>query len=288
VSPVRARDCCADTGHEARYTPGMASTPSHVFHALAFVENLPLKELAAIYPEAQRTAHVLSFALPPAEGDAGGTVYVYPFGVMTFRDVSPSRREAEVTRLRSARPVLTDAGAVEDITVCEDPAQKSHVSAGALTIDHLTPERASVVALTVAQSAAMEYYERIVDEMATRTDSIVQGLEARGTVSLRTRPLHRFIGAAIGTRNEVINVLHLLDKPDEAWDDPAMDLIYDELKAEFDLVDRYRSLESKITSVQESLGLVLDVARDRRLVLLETTIVLLIVLEIILALFEIV
>jgi required for meiotic nuclear division protein 1 len=264
----------------------MTALQGHVFHALAFVENLPMKELLAIYPEAQRTAHVLSFSVTTDSGS--GTVYVYPFGVMAFRDVPEQRRVAEVERLRRARPALTETSAVEDICVREDPERKSEVTGGTLTIDALTPGRASVVALTVAQSAAMEYYERIVDEMAARTDSIVQSLEARGTVSLRTRPLHRFIGTAIGTRNEVINVLHLLDKPEEAWDDPGMDRIYDELKAEFDLVDRYRSLESKITSVQESLGLVLDVARDRRLVLLETTIVLLIVLEIILALFEIV
>jgi uncharacterized Rmd1/YagE family protein len=266
----------------------MAPTPPHAFHALAFVENLPQKELIATYPEAQRAAHALSFPVSTEAGGGGGTVYVYSFGAMAFRDVPPSRREAEVVRLRQARKVLTDAGAIEDILVREDPGRKSEVSSGVLTIDDLTPERASVVALTVAQSAAMEYYERVVDEMAARTDRIVQTLEARGTVSLRTRPLHRFIGTAIGTRNEVINILHLLDKPDEAWDDPGMDRIYDELKAEFDLVDRYRSLQSKLTSMQESLSLVVDVARDRRLVLLETTVVLLILFEIVLALLRIV
>jgi hypothetical protein len=45
-------------------------------------------------------------------------------------------------------------------------------------------------------------------------------------------------------------------------------------------VDRYESLELKLRSVQESLELVLDVARDRRLVFLEAMIVVLIVLEI--------
>jgi uncharacterized Rmd1/YagE family protein len=266
----------------------MASTRPHEFHALAFVENLPQKELVATYPEAQRVAHALSFAVATEEGDEGGTVYVYPFGAMAFRDVAPSRRQSEVARLRQTRRILTEAGTIEDITVREDPGRKSEVSSGVLTIDALTPERASVVALTVAQSAAMEYYERVVDEMAASADRIVQSLEARGTVSLRTRPLHRFIGTAIGTRNEVINILHLLDKPDEAWDDPGMDRVYDELKAEFDLVDRYRSLQSKLTSMQESLSLVLDVARDRRLVLLETTVVLLILFEICLALFRLV
>jgi len=249
-------------------------TPTHNFHAVAFVENLSLKDLAAAYPGAVRTPHQLAFRTA-----GGGDVYIYPFGAIVFRDVAMPEREAELVRLGRARPGLTSATVIEDLAVREDPARKATVSAGALTIDSLTGERASVIALTVAQSAAMEYYERIVEEMFARTGRIVDRLEVKGSVPFRTRPLHRFIGTAISTRNEVLSILHLLDKPDEAWDDPGMDRIYDELRAEFDLVDRYQSLEQKLRSVQEALELVLDVARDRRLVLLEVAIVLLIVFE---------
>jgi uncharacterized Rmd1/YagE family protein len=145
-------------------------------------------------------------------------------------------------------------------------------------------ERASVVALTMAQSAAMEYYDRIVDAMFGQTDKMVDRMEKLGTVPLTTRPLHRFIGGAMGTRNEVLSILHLLDRPDALWDDPGADSIYEQLRAEFDLVDRYQSLELKLRAIQEALELVLDVARDRRLVLLEASIVFLIVLEIVLSL----
>jgi uncharacterized Rmd1/YagE family protein len=130
----------------------------------------------------------------------------------------------------------------------------------------------------------MEYYETIVESMFERTRRLVERLEHRGTTPLRTRPLHQFIGEAVGTRNEVLSVLHLLDKPDAAWDDPAMDAIYADLRDEFDLGDRFNALELKLRGVQEALELVLDVSRDRRLVLLEATIVVLIVLELALSL----
>jgi uncharacterized Rmd1/YagE family protein len=152
-----------------------------------------------------------------------------------------------------------------------------------LRLDRFTAARAGVVALTMAQSAAMEYYERLVDQLFTRTSSLVDRLEVRGTVTMRTRQLHRFIGEAIINRNEVLSILHLLDKPDATWEDPAMDRIYDDLRAEFDLVDRYAALESKLHRIQEALELVLDVARDRRLFLLEVAVVFLIFLEIVLS-----
>ena len=46
---------------------------SHTFHAVAFVENLSLKELAASFPEAKRTPRELWYTTP-----TGGTVFVYP------------------------------------------------------------------------------------------------------------------------------------------------------------------------------------------------------------------
>ncbi len=65
-----------------------------------------------------------------------------------------------------------------------------------------------------------------------------------------------------------------------------MDRIYDDLRAEFDLGDRYAALERKLQSIQEALVLVLDVARDRRMLVLEVAIVVMIALEIVMGFFR--
>jgi uncharacterized Rmd1/YagE family protein len=251
----------------------------HQFYAVAFVENLPLRQLAAAFPGARISPHRLYQTLQP-----DGGIYIYPFGAVVTQDVSPERREAELARLHRARPGLTAQVVREDYSVLEDPGCQTGIENGMMHVDVLTPARAGVVAMTVAQSAAMEYYERIVEQLAARTARLVDRLESRGTVAWQTRPLHRFIGEAISTRTEVLGVLHLLDKPDETWEDSAMDRIYDDLRAEFDLGDRFTALELKLRSVQESLELLLDVARDRRLVLLEMAIVILIVFELLVSL----
>jgi len=254
-------------------------TPLHTFNAVAFVENLALRELAPSFPEAKRTPHELWYTTP-----AGGTVFIYPFGVIVLHNVSPAERDRQMARLRAARAGLTNAlDSEESLTVREEPGAKTDIQDGVLIVDKLTFEGTSVVALTIAQSAAMDYYDRIVDEMFLQTDRLVERLEKRGRAPLSTKPLHQFIGAAIGTRNEVLSILHMLDKPEAVWEDVTADRIYHELRAEFDLSDRYQALEHKLRSVQEALELVLDMARDYRLVLLEVTIVLLIVIEIVLS-----
>ena len=251
---------------------------THQFGAVAFEENLNLRELAAHYPEARVGLRDLHLACGPGE------MFIYPFGAVVFRDVPPERREAELSRLQRARPGLTTQVVRESFTARVEPGARVEIASGALVVDELTPGRSAVIALIVAQSAAMEYYERIVTDLFARTSALVDPLEKRGSVSLRTRGLHRFIGQAIATRSEVITVLSLLDKPDATWDDPALDRIYDDLRAEFDLSDRYATLTQKLAGVQEALELVLDVARDQRMWLLEVTIMILIVFEVVLEL----
>ena len=259
-----------------RNAPGEAKT--HSFFATAFVENLSLAKAAGAFPGAKLTPHDLRI-LPPG----GGEAFVYPFGAIVFRDVSAEAREQILAVLRRAFPRLTGEVVREDFSVLEEPGVATGFQMGRLVVDVLTPERSSVVSLTIAQSAAMEYYERIVESLTQKTQRLVDRLETTGSVSIRLKPLHKFVGEAISTRSEVLSVLHLFDRPDAIWDDPALDRIYADLRAEFDLVDRFEALERKLRSVQEALELVLDVARDRRITTLEGIVVLLIIIEVVLA-----
>ena len=257
----------------------MSMTGEHHFRAVAFPENFALKDLARLYPDAR-----VQGTKEMRQAVEGGTAFFYPFGVVAFRDVPAERQKAELERLRKNVPRLSEPAVEEQFLVREGRGDRPRLEEGTLSLDRLTDARAEVIALVVAQSAAMEYYERIVDGLFADTARLVDRLERSGTVTFRVRGLHRFIGQAVGTRGEVLSVLHLLDKPDATWDDPEMDRIYDELRAEFDLLDRYHSLEAKLRSVQEAMELVLDVARDRRLFAIEAAVLLLIAFEVVLSL----
>src|SRR4029078_8539844 len=151
----------------------------HPFHAVAFVQNLRLKELADAIPGSRRTAHEISYAT-----DSGGTAFLYPFGAMVLCDVPEAQRSREIERVRPLRPGLTDAHASEGLTVREEPGARPDMRGGELVVDKLSFEGTSVVAITLAQSVAMDYCERIVEEMFTRTDPLVDRLERLGRAPL--------------------------------------------------------------------------------------------------------
>ncbi len=250
----------------------------HQFHALAFVENFSLKELAKALPDGRLRTRDLHFKTRDS-----GDLFLYPFGAAVFHDVLPAEREEWLGRIRAAIPGLTKQVVAESFTVREEEGARTELVDGVLRIAAFGPPRIATVALIVGQSAAMEYYERLVDDLFARTASLVAPLKERGTVSVRSSTLLRFIGEAITSRNEVLSVLHLLDRPDEIWEDPELDHIYNDLRSEFDLVDRYQALESKLRGVQDALELVLDVVRERRAWLLEVLIAVLILVELVLS-----
>jgi uncharacterized Rmd1/YagE family protein len=251
----------------------------HRFDAVAFVENFSLKDLLPTFPAAK--ASPLNLRMPL---DSEGECFVFPFGAVVFRDTRPDRREEVLARLLAARPGLTTQTVKEDFTVREGTGDPTGLFDGVLFVDALTPERVEVIALTVGQSAAMEYYERQVDRLFGRATKLGLRLEATGRMPWNTRSLHRFVGEALSTRAEVIDVLHLLDKPEATWEDPVMGRIYGDLRDEFDLFERYEALEARLGTVLEAVEVVLDVARDRRFLILEAAIVLLIAFEIALTL----
>jgi uncharacterized Rmd1/YagE family protein len=257
-----------------------AGPEAHSFSVVAFVENFAIKELASVYPEAKRTSHRLRSVRP-----FGGQIFAYRFGTIVFHNVAAEAREAELERLRKAQPNLASSKVFSlEFSVREDPTSALGVTDGVLIVDRLDAGRTRLIAMTLAQTAAMEYYERIVDELFTSTHALATGMERSGTVGFGLRPLHRFIGRAIGTRNEVLSVLHLLDRPEEVAGDPGLLPIYKELQEEFELRNRYQSVQQKLGSLQNALELIVEVGRDRRLVLLELTIASLILFEIGLAL----
>lgn len=125
---------------------------THLFYAVAFEENFPLKELSPHFPAGRLSAKDLRVKL--AEGEA----FLYAFGAIVFCDVPAELRTAELERLGRIRPNLTTRVVREDFTAREADGGAIGIEEGVLVVDRLTPQRTGIIALTVAQSAAMEYY----------------------------------------------------------------------------------------------------------------------------------
>jgi uncharacterized Rmd1/YagE family protein len=76
----------------------------------------------------------------------------------------------------------------------------------------------------------------------------------------------------------------VLDKPAVTWEKESLDRLYRALREMLEIDERFRSLEYKLRTIQESLELFLDMQQTRHGHVLETIVVALILFEIVMAL----
>jgi uncharacterized Rmd1/YagE family protein len=143
-----------------------------------------------------------------------------------------------------------------------------------------------IIGILLAQSVSMDYYEEDVREILRRTDTIITSLQVEGRLPGRVPDLVKFIGSCIATKNGVISTLSLFDKPDATWENRELDRLHGALRLELEIEDRFRGLEAKLRMIQENLVLLVDLSQQRSTWRLELTVVLLILFEVMIMLWQ--
>src|SRR5258707_9804620 len=139
--------------------------------------------MAQAIPGGRLRAHELRY---PLEG--GGEVFVYPFGAAVFHDAPAEQRERFLERIRATLRGPARKVVAESFTVREEPGAKIGFAEGILQLGELGRARAAAVAIVVAQSAAMEQYERLVHHLFGRARGLEAGLENSGSEGRRPGP----------------------------------------------------------------------------------------------------
>ena len=90
----------------------------------------------------------------------------------------------------------------------------------------------------------------------------------------------RQVGDVLAAQHRMAGRAQISEKPEVLWDHPELDRLYRRIEAEFELVDRARAIEYKLTVIGGAADALLNIVRDRRSVRLELAIIALIALEI--------
>jgi required for meiotic nuclear division protein 1 len=244
----------------------------HNFRSYAYTENFELAELHKILdckPALVDPNGALVSLIP-----SGGKMFLYNFGAITFLDVETQVQRTLIGDLESKLGhSLSHNIMSEEFCVVVSDSVKPKVEFNRVILDKLTLEREEVLALTLAQSAAMEYYERIAKEITTKVLKKIEKLGSRKIPTLIPAPLNKIIADAMGVRCEITEVLHLLDKPDLMWDDFVMEGLYSDLRKMFDLSERFLAIEHRLRLAFETLELLVSSVRDNRMFLAEVAII---------------
>jgi uncharacterized Rmd1/YagE family protein len=254
--------------------------------AYSFASTLKLKELVALFGPGEARVEKDQLLARPGGGD-GRYVIAYDFGALVFVGVEAAEREKLVTAVGARLSAEPHPPLIESFAIEIAPDKPMEVRFDRVLLPSLELGAVEIVAEVLAQSVAMDYYADDVAEIEAETDRIAAELRSMGRIPGRVRPTLQFIGLCIATRNDVISTLALFDKPDATWENEQLDRLWNELRKMLEFDDRYRALDAKLRMFQDNLVLLVDLARQRHTLALESAVVLLIAVEIVLMVWQV-
>jgi uncharacterized Rmd1/YagE family protein len=216
-----------------------------------------------------------------------GYAVLFRYGVAVLIGLSPVEEDETVRGLRPRVVDPLDRLEDESATIEIVPDQDDQIEPGGhIKVKDLSPARLVVIADALAKNVALAHDEREVSRVFDVIDPLAANLAQRGRTPGKRRDMLKLIGQALLVRHRMSGRVEVEEKPDVLWDRWDLERLHARLADEYELKERAGVLARKIEVVGETaraLTDLLDVARSLRL---EVMIVVLIVFEVLITLYE--
>ncbi|KAJ7525792.1 hypothetical protein O6H91_17G067100 [Diphasiastrum complanatum] len=144
-----------------------------------------------------------------------------------------------------------------------------------------------IISLILSQSIALDHYTKAIDGMLTTFGELNRTMELTGNFKLHRKKLFQLVASANSTLSDAILRIGLLERSDVAWQNANYDRIWSFLREDFELDERFESLEKKTDIIQHNVKFYLDILQNRKSDFLEWIIIVLITGEIMVSLYDI-
>jgi uncharacterized Rmd1/YagE family protein len=169
------------------------------------------------------------------------------------------------------------------LTLREDHIDPS----GAIVLKDASTERLQIIANVMSKSVVLALHESQIAVAFDQLEPLAVGIKRRGRSGREARQLIQQIGDILLTQHRMVGRVAVEDKPDVLWDRPELERLYARLADEYELAERSRAIDRKLTLVSETVRTLLELVQDQRSVRLEWYIIGLISIEILLSVYQI-
>lgn len=213
-------------------------------------------------------------------------LYVFDYGVVVFANYYSVAKTEFIQYVKNYASTFVNLDLSEEYRIIIDEnLHKIVVKNDYVTVPQIDSSLLRIVMLNIGQSVALEYYETLTDELITSSKHYILELEHFGKLSVSKTNLLKYIGKVLNVKNSIVDNLYILDDPNLVWDNEELNLLNRNLKANFDINPRFKDLDYRLQIVENNLTLFTDVLNVRESTRLEWIIIILILIEIVIALF---
>jgi uncharacterized Rmd1/YagE family protein len=216
----------------------------------------------------------------------GGVAFVYRYGAVVFFDVSPTRQQRFLNGLRSFVQQPYEQPEAEEVRISINRQDPEGEIGETVILKDSSMERLEAVAAVLSKSVALAQYESDVALTFDRIEPFAVRLEQSGQGGRDMKLLLRHVGRVLLDEMKMVARAEVTDRPELIWDHPDLEQLYLRLEDEFELQERAAILDRKLELISRTVETVLDLLQKRRSVRVEWYIVILIVIELALTLYQ--
>ncbi len=217
----------------------------------------------------------------------GMEVYVFAFGVVVFFDYRENTARSFLEKLKGAVLEPTEVFVEEYLWKGSKKPVGRSIRVGGKEVwvkddalyGELDEDGKKVVALVLAQSAALRRVEKETDELMEVVEGVLDELITKPIILSLSR-LRRSLLEALKARGALLNDLFILEKPHVAWEEEGYERLFERLRYVFEIEERFNVMAKKLSAVVETAEMASQLVSDARFFILEFLIVLFLLVEV--------
>ncbi|CAL9057746.1 unnamed protein product [Musa banksii] len=214
---------------------------------------------------------------------------VFQYGSVVLFNVSEHEADGYLKIVEKHASGLLPEMRKDDYVVVEIPTLKTWMQGGLdyIMLKNLSIDGIRIIGSVLGQSIALDYYIGQVDGMVAEFTDINHEMKKIGTFTVKKEKLFQLVGKANSNLADVILKLGLFERSDIAWKSAKYAQIWEYLRDEYELTQRFGSLDYKLKFVEHNIHTFQDILQNRKSVFMECLIIVLIALEILISLYSV-
>jgi uncharacterized Rmd1/YagE family protein len=208
--------------------------------------------------------------------------------VVVLFGLTDEQKESFLAQVKEHISLPHDNIDTESVTISRSKESADKVLFDGIHIAEWNVDRLLIIADVLAKSQVLSYHELQVGKSLEAIEPISHEMQTRGyPKGKRARQLLRNVATTLSTERNMAGQAEILDKPDFLWDAaPDLHGFFVRLEDEYELRERHSTLKEKLDLVYRTSEMMLNLMNSRHTLHVEWYIVILIVIDIAIHIFE--
>lgn len=245
----------------------------HAFLVSNQIDIKGIKSLFTVKPLADSSSELFY-------GSGGRYQYFCNYGLIVFAGYRDEEMKEGIKNVGSFLKEPATVWLRDEFQIRVEPGKGTFFEFAEAVVGKLDEKVIRVAMLNLAQSVALDFYHSVSEGLLTQVKGFANQLELTGKLKISRNNMHRFLGKALNTQNDIAENIYIFDAPDITWEDEYLDKIHQGLIKHFDLKVRFSEIEYTLRIIENNLTVFREMIHQRESNILEFIIIILILVEV--------